>query len=229
MGVFNWARISFKYAWRSNRKPDLFRLIRDCKSVLKYVILGPRYSASHPLGQHNIASQFSPAYSFIKVSIMSRIITISLLPIALATPAFAAEKSGNIGVNFSFDNAFGIHGEFNIQKPVSLQVFLKNYARTYFGNPVGTYSYSYTAVGAAGIYDFSREIKFANKKIHPYAGLGLHSVSAAYSGPGGTVTPPITGGLYLTFGARYELSPEIDFDGNFNSFGGLTMGVNFKF
>lgn len=161
---------------------------------------------------------------------MNKAILISLLSTALLTPAFAAEKSGNIGVNLSFDNVFGVHGEFNFQKPISLQVFLKNYSRSYYyGNNLGYYSYSYTAIGAAGLYDFSKEFKFANQKIHPYAGLGLYTVNASFSGAGGTVPSPVNGGLYLTVGARYELTPTIDFDGNYNNFGGLTAGVNFKF
>ena len=161
---------------------------------------------------------------------MNKIITISLLSAALVTPAFAAEKSGNIGINVSFDNAFGIQGEFNIQKPVSIQVFLKNYSREYYyGNAFGNYSYRYTAVGAAGIYDFSKEIRFADRKVHPYAGLGFYTVSASFSGSGGVVSSPVNGGLYITVGARYELSPIFDLDGNYNNFGGLTIGANFKF
>lgn len=94
----------------------------------------------------------------------------------LTTPALAAGNSGNLGLNISFDNAVGIHGEFNLQKPVSLQVFLKSYSRTYnYGGPSGNYSYSYTAIGAAVLYDFSKELRLANHKLHPYAGLGLYT------------------------------------------------------
>ena len=162
---------------------------------------------------------------------MKKIIAILSLSSVLITPALATEKTGgNVGINFSFDNAWGIQGEFNIQKPVSVQLFLKNYSRTYnYGNPWGSYSYSYTAFGVAGLYDFSKELKIPNKKLHPYAGLGLHTVNAAFSGAGTVMSPPVSSGLYLTFGARYELSPEFDFDGNYNSFGGLTLGVNFKY
>ncbi|MBI3480394.1 MAG: hypothetical protein HY016_08585 [Nitrosomonadales bacterium] len=162
---------------------------------------------------------------------MKKIAAICLFSAALITPAFAAEKSaGNVGFNFSLDNAWGIQGEFNIPKPVSVQLFLKNYSRTYYyGNPWGAYTYSYTAFGVAGLYDFSKELKISNRKIHPYAGLGLHTVSAVFSGPGAIVSPPVSGGLYLTFGGRYELSPEWDFDGSYNNFGGLTLGLNIKY
>lgn len=161
---------------------------------------------------------------------MNKAILISLLSAAIVTPAFAAEKSGNVGVNVSFDNVLGVQGEFNLQNSVSLQIFLKNYSRSYYyGNNFGNYSYSYTAFGAAGLYDFSKEFNFPNKKVHPYAGVGLYTVNASFSGAGGTVPSPVNGGLYLTVGARYELTPVIDFDGNYNNFGGLTAGVNFKF
>lgn len=117
-----------------------------------------------------------------------------------------------------------------MQKPVSLQVFLKNYSRSYYyGGPAGSYSYSYTAIGAAALYDFSRELKIADKKIHPYAGLGLFSVSASFNGSGAYVNSPVNGGIYLTAGARYELTRDIDLDGNYNNFGGLTIGANLKF
>jgi Outer membrane protein beta-barrel domain len=161
---------------------------------------------------------------------MYKIITASLLSSALISPAFAAEKAGNIGINVSFENALGIQAEFNLQKPVSLQVFLKNYSRSYYyGNNAGYYNYSYTALGVAGLYDFSKELKLANRKIHPYAGLGLYTVSSTFSGSGAPVASPVDGGLYLTVGARYEITPEIDFDGNYNNFGGLTIGANLKF
>ena len=161
---------------------------------------------------------------------MNKIISISLLCAILTTPAFAAGNSGNVGINVSFDNAIGIQGEFNLQKPVSLQVFLKQYSRTYYyGGPSNSYSYSYTAIGAAGIYDLSKELRIVNRKIHPYAGLGLYTVSAAFSGSGAYVNSSVLGGIYLAAGARYEITPDIDLDGNFNNFGGLTIGANFKF
>ncbi len=161
---------------------------------------------------------------------MKKIISVTLLGAVLASPAFAAGNSGNVGLNVSFDNAIGIQGEFNLQKPVSLQVFLKQYSRTYYyGGPSNSYSYSYTAIGAAGIYDFSKELRIANKKIHPYAGLGLYTVSAAFNGSGAYVNSSVLGGIYLTAGARYEITPDIDLDGSYNNFGGLTIGANFKF
>jgi hypothetical protein len=162
--------------------------------------------------------------------IMKKIITATLLVSTLAAPAFAAGNSGNIGVNVSLDNAIGIQAEFNAKNPVSVQIFLKNYSRNYlYGGPFGSYSYRYTAIGAAGIYDFSKEFRLHNKKIHPYAGLGLYSVSASFNGTGTYVDPSVNGGIYFTAGARYDITPDIDLDGNYNNFGGVTIGANFKF
>jgi len=161
---------------------------------------------------------------------MNKTFTLSFLGTLLSAPVFAAGNAGNVGLNVSFDNAVGIQGEFNLHKPVSLQVFLKNYSRTYlYGGPPGSYSYSYTAFGAAGIYDFSKELRIADKKIHPYAGLGLFTVSSSFNGSGAYVNSSVLGGIYLTAGARYEISPDIDLDGNYNNFGGLTIGANLKF
>ena len=158
---------------------------------------------------------------------MNKFISISLLSATLATSAFAAGHTGNVGINVSLDNTLGIQGEFNLEKSISLQAFLKNHSSYYYSNYFG--NYSYTAFGVAGLYDFSKEIRFTNHKVHPYAGLGLYAINAALNGPGGVSPSPTNGGLYLTVGARYEFSPEFDFDGNYNNIGGLTAGANFKF
>ena len=158
---------------------------------------------------------------------MHKYLVALLLAPALVTSAYAAESGNNIGINVSLDNAIGIQGEFVLQKPLSLQIFYKNYSRSYYYG--GTYKYSYTAIGAAGIYDFSRELRIADKKIHPYAGLGLFTVSSSFSGSGPYVDSSVLGGIYLTAGARYEITRDIDLDANYNNFGGLTIGANFKF
>lgn len=62
--------------------------------------------------------------------------------------------------------------------------------------------------------------------------LACIPVSATFNGSGGSgayVASPVNSGIYLTAGARYEITPDIDFDGNYNNFGGLTIGANLKF
>lgn len=163
---------------------------------------------------------------------MKNIISVSLLCASLATPAFAAERSGSIGANISFNGALGVQAEFALQKPLALQLFLKNYSREYdYGNSFGKYRYSYTAVGAAVVYDFSKELRLPDKNLHPYAGLGLHTISASFYGSGGPIDSRVnTGlGLYLTLGAKYDITSVIDLDASYNTFGGLTVGANFRF
>lgn len=164
---------------------------------------------------------------------MNKSIAIALLTTTLATPAWAAGKTGSIGINASIDTTLGIQGEFIIQQPVSIQVFLKSNSRSYYyGHPLGFYNYNYTALGVTGIYDLTKIISLANRKIHPYAGAGLFVVSAGNNRntvTGTTTSSPSNGGVYITLGARYDFSPEIDFDASFNNLSGPTIGANLKF
>lgn len=163
----------------------------------------------------------------------SIIIAAFLLPFT-ATPAAAtpkpADAAGNVGINFSVDSVIGIHGEFNISSmannaPVSVQVFWKNYSQKIAPSA----SWGTTGVGVAAIYDFNSIAKL-NKKIHPYAGIGLISVSHKWKGTGPAWTyTGVGGGLYITGGVRYSLTPEVAADLNFNDFGNLTAGININF
>jgi opacity protein-like surface antigen len=167
---------------------------------------------------------------------MKRIVIAALLTIFFAAPAVAAEGKNSVGINYGLDlnGVYGIQGEFDISSmtnkaPVSVQVFWKGYSQTYFVPPFGTYKYSYNGFGAAAIYDFSSVTKL-DKKIKPYAGLGLYTLSASLSGPSGTFTTAAdSGGLYITGGVRYALTPVLAADLNYNNIGGLTIGANFSF
>ncbi|MDH2919032.1 MAG: opacity family porin [Sideroxydans sp.] len=163
---------------------------------------------------------------------MKKIIAVSLLSVVMSSTASAAGNS--VGVNYGLDwtGVLGLQAEFDISKlannaPLAVQVVYKNYSSpTYFGG----YKYSYTGFGAAAIYDFSSAMKLADKKIKPYAGLGLMTLSSTWSGPAGTnFAAANSGGLYFVGGARYALTPQFDADLNYNNFGGLTIGANFKF
>lgn len=174
---------------------------------------------------------------------MKRIVIAALLsafvaaPAVAATtkPAVAADTKGSIGVNYGLDlnGVFGIQGEFDISSmvnkaPVSVQVFWKGYSQSY-PTILGTYKYSYNGFGAAAIYDFSSVAKL-DKKIKPYAGLGLYTLNATLSGPTATfATGAASGGLYVTAGVRYAMTPELSADLNLNNFGGLTIGANYNF
>ena len=167
---------------------------------------------------------------------MNKIVVAALLSAVIATPALAAEGKNSIGVNYGFDRdgVFAVQGEFDVSSyltnraPVSVQVFWKNYSRSY-GTPAGTYQYSYNALGVAAIYDFGTVIK-TNSQIRPYAGLGLITLNSTLSGP----AQPFgigadAGGIYLVAGARYEVTPQVSADLNLNNYGGLTIGAVVKF
>jgi len=166
---------------------------------------------------------------------MKKIVIVALLSAFASAPAFAADGNNSVGINYGTDlnGVFGIQGEFDISSmtnkaPVSVQVFWKGYSQSY-ATFAGTYKYSYNGFGAAAIYDFSSLAKL-DKKIKPYAGLGLYTLNASLSGPGGTFTTAAdTGGLYITGGVRYALTPQVAADLNYNNIGGLTIGANFSF
>ncbi len=167
---------------------------------------------------------------------MNRIAVAAVLSVVAAAPAFAAEGNNSVGVNYGLDlnGVFGIQGEFDISSsmpnkaPVSIQVFWKNYSQSY-GIPGGAYQYSYNGFGAAAIYDFGAVIK-TNDKIRPYAGLGLITLNSTFSGLNSPfVGAADTGGLYVTAGARYEVTPKVSADLNYNNYGGLTIGAIVKF
>ena len=160
---------------------------------------------------------------------MKKIVLAILLSGFFTNTACAAPKN-SVGINYSFDNVFGVQFEFDISKaannnPVSVQLFLKSYSQRLGTNN----TWSTTGVGVAGIYDLSAIAKLDNK-IHPYIGLGLMSVSHSWGGFGPTPNyTGVSGGLYVTGGVRYDLSPQIAADLNANNFGGLTVGANFNF
>jgi hypothetical protein len=166
---------------------------------------------------------------------MKKIVIFALLSAFAAVPAFAADGKNSVGVNYGTDlnGVLGIQGEFDISSmvnkaPVSLQVFWKNYSQSY-ASPVGTYKWSYNGLGLAGIYDFSSVVKL-DSRIKPYAGLGLISLNSGYSGPNyAFASSADSGGLYVTAGVRYAMTPAVSADLNLNNFGGLTIGANFNF
>lgn len=167
---------------------------------------------------------------------MKRIVIAALLSAAFAVPAFAADGKNSIGINYGFDNngVVGVQGEMDISSampnkaPVSIQVFWKNYSQSY-RTGAGTYQYSYNGFGAAAIYDFGAVIK-QNERIRPYAGVGLITLNSNLSGPNLPFPAgPNSGGLYVTAGARYELTPQVSADLNYNNYGGLTIGAIFNF
>lgn len=163
---------------------------------------------------------------------MKRMAIVALLTAFVAAPAVAADGRNSVGISYGLDlnGVFGIQGEFDISSavnnaPVAVQVLYKNYSQSY----LGAYKYSYSGFGVAAIYDFSAEMKL-DKKIKPYAGLGLIRLNASLTGPTNTFSVAAdSGGLYATGGVRYAVTPEFSADLNYNNFGGLTIGANLNF
>jgi hypothetical protein len=154
-------------------------------------------------------------------------------PEAASKAKYNVPHFGNsIGINLGLDNngVVGLQGEFDIsswlEAPIALQVFWKNYAKPYT-IPSGTYRYQYVGIGLAGIYDFSSLVNLG-EKIKPYAGFGLVDLIASPSGPPDPAVVD-SGGLYITAGFRYVLSPKLAADMNYNNLGGLTVGAILKF
>jgi len=162
---------------------------------------------------------------------MKKIAAAMLLSAFVAAPAIAADGKNSVGVNYGMDinGTFGIQGEFDISSsvnnaPVSVQVFWKKATETFYGVSADT-----TALGVAGIYDLSSALKL-DKKIQPYAGLGLRRVTSTVVVPVVNTTASASDmELHLTFGAKYSFTPEVSADLNYNDFGGLTFGAEYKF
>lgn len=172
---------------------------------------------------------------------MKRIVITAILSVFVSAPAVAAENNKSvskksIGVSYGLDmdGVIGLQGEFDISshvsnKPVTAQLFWKGYSESFIVGGVGTYQYSYNGFGAAAIYDFGSVVK-DNKKIKPYAGLGLYALNHTLSGPGAPFNVSAdSGGLYATGGIRYAVMQDVVLDLNYNNIGGLTFGANFLF
>jgi len=161
---------------------------------------------------------------------MNTFVVAGLLSFFVATPSLAAEAKGNFGVNISSSGAYGIQAEFDISAhasgaPVSVQVFWKHDSQD-IGNAT---AWDSTAIGVAGIYDFTAVAKL-DSKVHPYAGAGLMSVSHDRNGPwSGGAYNGVDSGLYYTGGVRFDLESQLDIDLNYNSFGDITLGLNLNF
>ena len=165
---------------------------------------------------------------------MKKIIVAALSVTFMAVPAVAGSEpgypSGSVGINYGIDHVLGIQAEFDISsltdiKSWSGQVFLKNYSQE---TSPGA-SWDTTGIGASAIYDFNSVARL-DKNIHPYAGIGLVSISNKWNGTG--LSRTYTGAsdwAYLVAGIRYPLAPRVDGDLNYNTFGDLTFGVNYSF
>lgn len=161
----------------------------------------------------------------------------ALLSALVAAPALAAETSKlSVGAGYGFDNGgvVSVHGDYDISDkanaPVKVRVGYDHYSLGY-GWTGGNYTWSYNVFYGGAYYDFNKALKL-DKKIHPFAGLGFGFGSVSCTGSAycsSVIGSPSVGGLYYIAGVQYELTPKIDAEANFNGWGGLSIGANFKF
>lgn len=135
-------------------------------------------------------------------------------------------KKLSVGATYGFNytGVLALHADYDIQDeanaPVKVRVGWDNYSIGY-----GAYSESINVFYGGAYYDFGKYLNIS-KKIHPFWGLGLGTVSVSCSGCN-TVSSP--SGFYYIGGVQYDYSPKITGEANFNGWGGLSLGANYKF
>lgn len=165
-----------------------------------------------------------------------------LFALALALPLFSTSASAAggftaVGIIYGMDNAgsLGFRGEYDIssmveRKPVSIVAYYKSASETFYGISAGT-----SALGFTANYDLSKELKVQNRQLHPFVGVGLERVAAEVVSPGIPGLVPAAKAssskidLSYSVGAKYSVNKELDVSGSFDSFGGVTLGANYKF
>lgn len=158
------------------------------------------------------------------------------LPLLSATSSMADGFTG-AGITYGMDNggSLGFRGEYDIssmveRKPVSIVGYYKSASETFYGISAGT-----SALGFTANYDLSKELKVQNRQLHPFVGVGLERVTAEAVSPGipGFIPAAKVSAskidLSYSIGAKYTISNELDVSGSLDSFGGLTLGANYKF
>jgi opacity protein-like surface antigen len=149
---------------------------------------------------------------------------------AMASVAMAADLSQmSIGAGYGFGNGgvLSVHGDYDIsqmanKQPIKVRVGYDRYSED-FG---GSYKWSYNVFTAGAYYDFGKALQLGNK-IHPFGGLGYGFGSVSCSGC--NFSSPTVGGFYYIAGVQYDVAPNVAVEANFNAWGGLSLGANYKF
>ena len=172
---------------------------------------------------------------------LSFVITILLLAYGNSNAQFTPNKNylgPNLGLSFLGSTPqFGVDYEYSMDLENFGRVGIGGvfrywgYSETYFE---GKWSYTNVLIGAQGNYHFKME----NNKFDPWLGLILayDAGSVSWDGPSGyNYSSPTYGGFFLGVngGLTYWVSPTIGITGRLGygslSYGGLDVGVNFKF
>lgn len=168
---------------------------------------------------------------------MKKLLLISALATFSATASaegFDAKKlSVGAGYGFNYTGVLSLRADYDISsmvdnKPIKARVGYDRYSIDTGAGAWG-YSWSYNIFYGGAYYDFNKDLKL-DKKIHPFAGLGFGFGSASCSGQWcGWASSPTVGGFYYIGGIQYDVLPNVSAEANFNGWGGLSLGANYKF
>ncbi len=152
----------------------------------------------------------------------------------LSSTACLADGFTAAGITYGLDHngVIGFRGEYDIssmveRKPVSIVAYYKSASQTYFGVSANS-----SALGFTANYNLNKELEIKNPKLQPFVGLGLERTSSeAVTQTLGTTIKASSSAIDLSYslGAKYVVSRELDVSGSLDSFGGLTLGANYKF
>ena len=161
------------------------------------------------------------------------------LPLALllvtlnAASALAADDSSkwSAGADFGFNysSVLSIHADYDISdqtnnEPVKVRFGYDSYSINSSG-----YSWGYNVFYGGAYYDFNKQLQL-DRRVHPFAGLGLGFGTASCSGNScGGLASPNVGGVYAIAGLQYDVKPNINLEASLNGWNGLMLGANYKF
>ena len=186
---------------------------------------------------------------------MKKIAIALLLSVFVAMPAMAAGKSKSsdksrasdrsqsadnskfaVGASYGFGNGgvLSLRGDMSIadmtnNQPITVRVGYDRYSLDYSFIGSG-YKWTYNIFYGGAYYDFGKLLNL-DRKLHPFAGAGygFGKVSCTGSSFCGSLGAPTVGGFYYIAGVQYDNTPQFAAEANFNGFGGLSLGANFKF
>lgn len=161
-----------------------------------------------------------------------KIIAAAVLAVTASTSALAAEPSklsigGGVGLNYG--GVWDVHLDYDISDLTNREPFKVRVGYQRYDNSVGPYRWSYNVVYGGAYYDFNRLLK-VDSRLHPFVGvvLGMGSVSCNNC-PGWAVNSPTVGGLDVIGGIQYDLDNRLNVEAGVNAWGGVGVGVNYKF
>lgn len=162
---------------------------------------------------------------------MKTLLLTGLLAAGISVSAQAADPSGlSIGAGYGFAGAglLSLHGDLDMSSHLQHQPISLRIGYDQFANDQENYRWNYSVLSAGGYYDFNK-IAHLDSKIHPFAGAGLGVGSVSCNSCRAGLNTPDVGGLYLIGGVQYALDPHLRLEASLNTWGGPTIGLDYKF